>query len=173
MKKAAFLVTGMLLCLCAAAQVDVNNVFTATPPANAAKLTGEPLQTYLHSNFKVTLVPSNSQFTYLADGIIICCWDLKANPQYLKPLDTIHMRVVRGARKSSTINIDKIETINNLRFSVCEFQHDADGEVYIRFSSDVNKNLQSMNGILQFKAADKDKAHQYLKDLLASMRFKE
>lgn len=173
MKRLAFLVAGVLLCLGAAAQVDVNGVYTAAAPVAATRLTGEQLQTYLRSNFKVSLVPSNHEFTYVADGIIICSWDLKSDPKYLKPLDTLHMRVVRGARKSSTINIDKIETINNLRFSICEFQHDADGEVYIRFSSDVNKNLQSMNGILQFKAADKDKAEQYLKGLLASMKFKE
>ena len=173
MKRLAFFVTGMLFCLCAAAQVDVDNVYTATPPPGATKLTGEELKAYLRNNFKVTLVPTNNDFTYLADGVVICSWSLKADPQYVKPLDSLHARNVRGARKSSTLNSERIEAINGVRFSICEFQHDEDGEVYIRFMSEFNKNLQNMNGILQFKTADKDKAHRYLKDLMESMRFKE
>jgi len=171
MKRISFLVVCMLFCLYATAQVDVNNVFTAMPPKNATSLTGEQLQTYVRGHFKITLVPSNHEFTYLADGVIICCWDLKANPQYLKPLDSLQARGVRGVSKTAIVNDSHFETVNNIRFGIYEFQHD--DEVYIRFGSEVNKNLQSMNGILQFKAADKDKAHQYLKDLLASMRFKE
>jgi len=171
MKRISFLVACMLFCLYATAQVDVNNVFTAMPPKNATSLTSEQLQTYLRSHFKVTLVPGNHETTYLADGVIVCFWDLKANPQYLKPLDSLQARGVRGVSKSATLNDSHFETVNSVRFGVYEFQKE--DEVYIRFGSEVNKNLQSMNGILQFKAADKDKAHQYLKDLLASMRFKE
>jgi hypothetical protein len=173
MKRLAFLVTGIFLCLGAAAQVDVSGVYTATPPSGATKLTGQELKTYLHSNFKVTLVPTNNDFTYQADGVVICSWSLKANPQYVQPLDTMHARIVRGARKNATINSERIETINKVRFSICDYQHDEDGEGYIRFMSEFNKNLQNMNGILQFKVADKDKAHQYLKDLLESLKFKE
>jgi len=161
----------MLFCVYADAQVDVNNVFTATPPKDATSLTGEQLQTYLRSHFTVTLVPGNHETTYLADGVIICFWDLKANPPYYKPIDSLQARMVRGSSKNSTINYSRFETINNVRFGIYEFQKD--DEVYIRFGSEVNKNLQSMNGILQFKAADKDKAHGYSKDLLASMHFKE
>jgi len=171
MKKLSFFVACLLYCLHAAAQVDVNNVFTATPPKDATNLTGEQLQTYLHDHFKVTLVPGNHEFTYLAGGVVVCCWDLKANPQYLKPLDSLQARGVRGVSRNSTVNDSHFETVNGVRVGIYEFQKE--DEVYSRFGSEVNKNLQSMNGILQFKATDKDKAHGYLKDLLASMRFKE
>jgi hypothetical protein len=173
MKRFAFLITSMLFCLCATAQVDVNNVYTATPPGGAAKLTGEELRTYLHANFKVTLVPTNNDFTYQAGGIIVCSWSLKGNPQYVQPIDSLHARIARGAKRNSTINSERIETVNGVRFSIVDYQHDEDGEGYIRFMSEFNKNLQNMNGIIQFKLADKDKAHQYFKDLLQSMRFKE
>lgn len=109
MKRLAFLVAGLLFCLCAAAQVDVNNVYTAAAPVGATKLTTDEMRAYVRNNFKVSLVPGNHDFTYLADGIIICSWDLKANPQYVQPLDTLHMRVVRGARKNATINSERMQ----------------------------------------------------------------
>src|SRR3569833_1897107 len=108
MKRITFLAACMLFCACAMAQVNVNDVFTATPPAGAEKLNGEPLQTYLHANFKVTLVPSNNDFTYQANGVIISSWSLKANPQYLKPPDTLQMRGVRGVSRHNIVNLSLI-----------------------------------------------------------------
>jgi hypothetical protein len=171
MKKLTLLAIGLLFGFCALGQEVSTDIFTATAPAGAAKLTGQPLYEYLHTNFKKTLTPSNQENTYLAGNIIICFWGLKAGTVKPMPLEEQQTRMVAVVQKNNTVNYSRIDAINGTRFLVYEFE--TDGEVFIRFGSEGNKGDQTMNGIIQFKTADKEKARQYLKDLLASMHFKE
>jgi hypothetical protein len=171
MKKLTLLTVALLFGLCALGQDVSTDIFTATAPVGAPKLTGQALMDYVHANYKKTLVPSNQDNTYLADGVIICFWALPAGTVKSKPLEEMQTRMVAVLEKSNTVNYSRIETINNTRFLIYEFE--SDGEVYIRYRSDPNAKDQTMNGILQLKTADKDKARQDLKDLLNSMQFKE
>jgi hypothetical protein len=171
MKKTIILIIGLFVSLYAVAQEVSTNVFVAATPAGSTKLTGDELKKYLHANFKVTLVPSGYETTYVADSIIICFWDLKADPAYKKTLEEIQTRMDNSKKKNGTFISSGIETINDVRFLVWEYHND--DEVYINFRSGYNNNNQLMSGIIQFKKPDEDKAQQYLKDLLASMHFKE
>ena len=171
MKKLTLLTVGLLFGLCALGQQVTTDIFTATAPTGATKLTGQALQDYVHSNYKKTLVPSNQEDTYLVDGVIVCFWGLPAGTIKSKPLEEMQTRMVEVLKKNNTVNYARIETINSTRFLIYEFE--SDGEAYIRYRSDPNSKEQTLNGIIQFKAADKDKARQDLKDLLAGMHFKE
>jgi len=171
MKKLTLLTVGLLFGLFALGQQVTTDIFTAIAPSGSAKLTGQALQDYVHSNYKKTLVPSNQEDTYLADGVIICFWGLPAGTVKSKPLEEMQTRMVEVLQKNNTVNYARIYTINNTRFLIYEFE--SDGEAYIRYRSDPNSKEQTLNGIIQFKAADKDKARHDLKDLLASMHFKE
>ncbi|MEP6613216.1 MAG: hypothetical protein ABJA76_15055 [Mucilaginibacter sp.] len=161
----------MLFGLCALGQQVSTDIFTATAPAGATKLTGQPLADYLRANYKKTLVPSNQENTYLADGVIVCFWGLPGGPVKSKPLEEMQTRMVTVLQKNNTVNYARIETINNIRFLIYEYE--SDGEVYIRYWSDPNSKGQNLSGITQFKTGDKEKARQDLKDLLTSMHFKE
>ncbi len=171
MKKIITLTIGLFFSFYVSAQEVSTDVFVAATPAGSTKLTGDALSKYLHSNFKITLVPSNYETTYLAGGVIICFWDLKADPAYKKTLEEVQIRMDAFLKKNNTFVNSGIQTANNIRFLVWEYHND--DEVYIRFMSEYNNNNQSMDGIIQFKKPDEDKAQQALKDLLASMHFKE
>lgn len=171
MKKITLFTIGLLFSLCVLGQEVSTEIFMATAPAGGTKLTGQALADYLHANYKKTLVPSNQDYTYLADGIIVCFWGLPAGTVKSKPLEEMQTRMIAVLEKNNTVNYTRIETVNNTRFLIYEYE--SDGEVYIRYRSDPNSKEQTLNGIIQFKVADKDKAHQDLKDLLAGMHFKE
>jgi len=170
MKKLTLLTIGLFFGLCALGQDVSTDIFTATAPAGAAKLTGQALADYVHTNYKKTLLPSNEENTYLADGVLVCFWALPAGTVKSKPLEEMQTRMVAVLQKNNTVNYARIETINSIRFLIYEFE--SDGEVYIRYRSDPNSKEQTLNGIIQFKAADKDKARLDLKNLLAGMHFK-
>lgn len=171
MKKLTLFTIGLLFSLCALGQEVSTDIFTATAPAGATKLTGQPLADYVHANYKKTLLPSNQENTYLADGVIVCFWGLPGGPVKSKPLEEMQARMVAVLQRNNTVNYARIETINNIRFLIYEFE--SDGEAYISYRSEPNSKEQTLNGTIQFKTADKEKARQDLKDLLTSMHFKE
>jgi hypothetical protein len=171
MKKAIFFTIGLFFGLYSAAQEVSTDVYVAATPKGATKLVGQGISDYLRSNFKISLVPTNQENTCLADGVVICFWSLKAAPEYKKTLEDVKTSMDAFLKKKNTYITSDITTINGIRFFVWEFHND--DETYIRFMSDMNKNKDNMDGIIQFKAADSDKAHEYAKDLLASMHFKE
>ena len=119
MKKLTLLTMGLLFGLCTLGQQVTTDIFTATAPSGSAKLTGQALQDYVHSNYKKTLVPSNQEETYLADGVIVCFWGLPAGTVKSKPLEEMQTRMVEVLQKNNTVNYARIETINNTRF--CRF----------------------------------------------------
>jgi hypothetical protein len=171
MKKLTLFTIGLLFSLCALGQEVSTDIFTATAPAGGTKLTGQSLADYVHANYKKTLLPSNQENTYLADGVIVCFWGLPGGPVKSKPLEEMQTRMVAVLQKHNTVNYARIETINNIRFLIYEFE--SDGEAYISYRSEPNSKEQTLNGTIQFKTADKDKARQDLKNLLAGMHFKE
>lgn len=171
MKKLTLLTVALLFGLCALGQEVSTDIFTATAPVGATKLTGQPLADYVHTNYKKSLLPSNQENTYLADGVIICFWALPAGTIKSKPLEEMQTRMVAVLQRNNMVNYARIDTINNIRFLIYEFE--SDGEVRISYRSDPNSKEQTLNGTLQFKTADKDKARQDLKELLAGMHFKE
>jgi len=171
MKKLTLLAIGLLLGFCALGQEVSTDIFTATAPAGATKLTGQALADYVRNNYKKSHLPSNQENTYLADNVLICFWGLPAGTVKSKPLEEMQTRMVAVLQKNNTVNYARIETINNTRFLIYEFE--TDGEVFISYRSEPNAKEQTLNGTLQFKTADKEKARQYLKDLLTSMHFKD
>lgn len=73
--------------------------------------------------------------------------------------------------KPTPVVFSKIIAINNIRFLVYEYQRGDD--LNLRFQSDFDRNRNSVNGLIQFKKPDEQKAQKALDDLLHTIHFKE
>jgi hypothetical protein len=172
MKKTIFLITGLFISLYTMGQSPTSDVFNATAPKGAKKLTREQLTNYVHSNYKRSGLPLDKENTYQVDGLLISYWSLSVNPDFKKSLKSTQSEMLAVLKENNNmINDSRIIKINNIQFLVYEYQKE--NEVTLRFQSEFNKNNKNINGIIQFKEADKDKAHKALDDFLQTVHFKE
>ncbi len=172
MKKISFLVAGLFLSHFAMSQVNGHSdVVNITIPKKAAKLTKEKLVTYTNSNYKRSQVPIDKENIYQIDGLIVSFWDVPASESNKRDLPVIQSEILGILKRNNenVINYSKIITVNNIQFLVFEYQKG--DEVFLRFISEL-KNHKNLNGIIQFKKPDEDKAQEALKDLLGGMHFK-
>jgi hypothetical protein len=174
MRKIILSIAFLFLSIFVFAQENPNStVVTARMPKGSVKLGKKELSKFLHENFKKSGVPLDKENTYQLDGIIISFWDLSVNPESKKSLKATQseMLSVLKLNNDNVINYSKIISVNNIQYLVYEYQKD--DEVYIWFRSDFNKDNKNINGTIQCKDQDKDKAHEVLKTFLESVHFKE
>jgi hypothetical protein len=173
MKKIRLAVAGLLVSIHAFSQVASSETFGATVPKEASKLTRKQLVNILHDNYKWPAIQPNRENIYQLNGLLISYWGLSVNSDYHKNLEASQKEILGYLKRDelNTINESKIVVVNNIKFLVYEYQRG--DEVYLRFQSDFDKNLKNVNGIIQFKKPDEEKAQKTLQDLLQSIHFKE
>jgi len=173
MKKILFLIAGLFLSLYAVGQVPSSNVVIATMPKGATKLTRDHLLNIVHNDYKRSSIPLDKENTYQLDGVLISFWDLSVNPEFKKSLKASQSEMLEylGRNKENVVNYSKIISVNNIQYLVCEYQNN--DEVYLWFKSDYNKKNKDINGVVQFKKPDEEKAHKALNDFLSTVHFKE
>jgi len=173
MKKILFLIAGLFLFFYAVGQTPSSNVVTATMPKGATRLTRAQLINIVHNNYKKSGIPLDKGNTYQLNGILISFWDLSVNPEFKKSLKASQSEMVGylSRNKENIIHYSQIIKVNNIHYLVCEYQND--DEIYLWFKSDYNKNDKDINGVIQFKKPDEDKAHKALDDFLSTVHFKE
>jgi len=68
------------------------------------------------------------------------------------------------------IDYSKIIAVNNIQFLIC--QYEKDGEAFLWFKSDYDRDNKNISGVIQFKKPDEDKAQKALQTFLGSVHFK-
>jgi len=173
MKKIFLLLAGLFCSLYAMGQAPTRDVFTADTPKGATRLSKEQLLSYMHHNFKTSAVPDDKEHTYKLDGLLISYWSLSVNPEFKKSLQASESEILAVLKRNpeNVIHYSKIVSANKIQFLVYEYQRN--DEVLLRFQSEFNKDNKNINGLIQFKKLDEEKAQKALQDFLKSVHFKE
>ena len=167
----------LLLCLFLStytvAQTISSEVVNASIPKGAKHISTEELSNYLKSNYKYSQISFNRANVFKMGRLIISFWDLSVNPVSKKSLEDSQLEILGYLKYNpeNVINFSKIETINNIRFLI--YQYQKGDETFLRFQSEFNSKNRNICGIVQFKKPDENDAHAALKELLESVHFKE
>jgi hypothetical protein len=172
MKKILILLVCLLQCLVALCQKNVlkSNAIVIIPQ-NAQKLSSTQLSDYVKTNFKdfKPPIPMNSEHAYKINNVLLSYWDVnESSEQFKKPLKAVQSEGLSlfNLTKAYTVNSSKIITVNNIQFSIINFQHGNDA--FIKFDSEY-KNLTCLNGIVQFTKGNETEANKVLNDFLKTV----
>lgn|GEM_PF-919689 len=174
-KRALFLWACVYACGNVVAQPPVKSmVVSGGIPDRAVRLSNAQAEAiitkegYKHS--QVTL--DDKRNLYQIDGLLVSCWDVPISPDDKRSLEQMRIegRAILNLNKDNIVNFSNIETINNVRFLITEYERG--DEVFLRFISEARNNNHNLNGIVQFKKPDEEKAQIVLKELLQGIRFK-
>jgi len=155
------------------AQALSKKTFSATVPKEAIKLDRGHALSLVHQNSRPSYTPPGIDNTYQLNGLIISYWGLSVPADYHKTLENTQTEILGYMKlgKPTPVVFSKIIAINNIRFLVYEYQRGDD--LNLRFQSDFDRNRNSVNGLIQFKKPDEQKAQKALDDLLHTIHFKE
>src|SRR6185503_5062436 len=173
MKKINLLIICFLLGYSAFGQVPSTETFGATVPKEAIKLDRDHVLSIAHKTLRQSYVAPGIENTYQLDGLVISYWGLSVSPDNTKSLEDSQKEILGLLKRNEgdIVKNSKIVTVNNIRFLVYEYHRGDD--VSLRFQSELDKNHKNVNGLIQFKKPDEDKAHKALDDSLHTIHFKD
>lgn len=172
MKKLPVIIVCLFYSLCTLEQLP--EVMQMTFPKGTKKLDERQLISLSHRRFDEKTVPGFHNHVYEKDRLLIYYLNLSQFPTHPERRHSLEadqkmMVSLLSIGNGNGVDKSKIITVNNIRFAIIEY-HDKDN-LYIRFTSDYDKNGGLVNGFIEYKKPDDMEAKQYLQDLLQSMHF--
>jgi len=177
----------IIICLLYTVHVfgQVPEVMQMTFPKGTEQLNVQQLMNLSHWQKDKNGASDFQNHIYIKNGLLIYYLNLSSFAAYperrhsLESNQKMMVALLSGHSELKTnisiIDDAKIITVNNIRFAILEYhERDFDKDVmYIRFTSDYDKNGGFINGFIEYKKPDEAEAKLYLNDLLQSMHFKE
>lgn len=174
MKKINMLTIGLMISISSfAQQISFNKLANVSLPKGVQKV--DEAQSLSHSKrlFKHTSMGAlKTKNLYTIGDISIALWDL-SNPNDKRSLEDIKNETLGLLKldKNIIVNSAVIKKINNTNFFIFNDQQNGDVNYY-QFISEPRNN-KTLNGLIEYKNSDKDKAKAILDDVLKSVKFKE
>jgi hypothetical protein len=170
MKKIHLIIACVFYSLHALAQQE--EIMQLTLPKGAEKLNEKQLMAVSHDNFNENSAADFHAHIYKKDGILIYYHYFGVPKKMEKPLENTQMQMVYIIKHipNTVVDKSKIIEVKGIRFLIIEY-HENDNK-YFKFISDFDQNSRQINGSIEYKEPDEDKARQYLQDLLQSLYFK-
>ena len=176
MKKVNIIIACLFYSLTAMCQ-HKQEIMQLSMPKGAIKLNEVQFKKLSHSGFDDDSSDSFHDHIYKKNNLLIYYLYLGVSgPKFKRSLEYSQDMMValltgHSELKSTVSVVDtaKIIVVNNIRFAITQYHQNHTW--YITFTSDYDKNLQFINGFIEYKQADEAEAQQYLHDFLGSMHF--
>jgi len=175
MKTFIFLSLCLFFSYFAYGQAPSDETFNAAAPRGAEKLTKERFRSIVHRDYKRSVISENHENIYQLDGLLISYWGLSVKPDYDKSLEASQaemLEILKISPPKNIVDFSKIIVVNNIKFLVYQYHNEYD-EFFLRFQSNFNKDHKNINGLIQFKKPDEEKAHAALQNLLRTIHFRD
>ena len=171
MKKFNIVIASLFFSVTALCQ-HKQEVMQLSMPKGANKLNEVQLKKLSHSEFDDNMAANFHDHIYKKNNLLIYyLFTGVSGPKFKRSLEysqEIMVALLSGHSelKSTVYIVDtaKIIVVNNIRFAILKYHHNDIS--YIKFTSDYDKNLEFINGFIEYKREDEAEAQQYLHDFL-------
>lgn len=150
----------------------MNHIATVQLPKGSQNIAMTEFQQYGKRNFKRIVTPANNSHSFIVDNsLMVSIRELSVAPENRRSLEKWKRQLESVFQQSeSPWDVSKIDTVNGNRFYVFE-DHKGDEYNTSFYSEDIGD--KKLSGFISFKAKDKEKAHQYLYNLLKDVKLKK
>ncbi len=173
MKKYLIIILSLLCWSSAKSQEKITNqVATVQLPKGSQKIALSNFESYGKKNFKRRIASAKGSNSFIVDNaLLVSINELTVTAGTKRTLEKWKMQLEDVYRHTgSPWDVSKIETISNNRFFIFE-DHKGDEYSISFYSEDIGD--KKFSGSISFKEKDKEKAHQYLYNLLQDVKLKK